>query len=359
MTPSHPLLPFGFSAWHQESAIPRLRDGWTVARVLNVNRSNWTVHDGHQSLRAELTGRLSWTQEQSEERPSVGDFVLIQVLDDGDWAIIDAVLPRRTVLARRAAGPDLARQIIAANVDVAFVVQSCDRDFNLRRLDRYLVTARDGGVDAVLILNKADLVSPEALTLLQQSVSERHPSLPILTTSATERQGLDALLASLHPGQTCCLLGSSGVGKTTLVNALIGAEAHATGAVREADARGRHTTTRRHLEVLEGGALLIDTPGMRELGMVAESDAFADAFTDLDALSESCRFSDCLHGSEAGCAILAAVEMGDLDPDRVESWKKLQRESERTRLSIAEKRRRDKAQGKLYKRIMQEKRDRR
>lgn len=359
MIASHPLAPLGFSSWHQEAAASHLREGWTIARVLNVNRTNWTVHDGFRAMRAELTGRLAWLQEQADERPTVGDFVLIQVLDDGEWAIIDAVLPRRTVLARRAAGPDLARQVIAANVDLAFIVQSCDRDFNLRRLDRYLVTVRDGGVEPFLVLNKVDLVEDVVRANLLTAVQERHPSLPVVTTSATQQEGLEALMAHLKPGLTCCLLGSSGVGKTTLVNALIGSETHATGAVRETDHRGRHTTTRRHLEVLENGALLIDTPGMRELGVVADDGTFADAFADLDALAETCRFSDCLHESEAGCALADAVEQGLLDADRVESWKKLQRESERTRLSIAEKRRRDKAQGKLYKRIMQEKRDRR
>lgn len=359
MPAPHLLSPLGFSDWHQEVAEPHLREGWTLARVMNVNRTNWTVHDGRKAMRAELTGRLSWLQEQAEERPRVGDFVLVQILDDGEWAIIDAVLPRRSVLARRAAGPDVSRQVIAANVDLAFIVQACDRDFNLRRLDRYLVTARDGDVEPVLVLNKADLVTEDILSDLKRAVAERHPSLPVLTTSATQREGLEPLLTRLLPGQTCCLLGSSGVGKTTLVNALLGTDEHATGAVREADHRGRHTTTRRHLEILEGGALLIDTPGMRELGVVADSDAFADAFDDLDQLAQQCRFSDCQHESESGCAILEAVEDGRIDQDRLESWQKLQRESARTQLSIAEKRRKDKAQGKLYKRIIQAKKDRR
>lgn len=356
---THPLLPWGFDEWHQTHALEFAREGWQAGRVLNVNRSNWTVHDGHSAMRAELTGRLSWLQETSAERPCVGDFVLIQVLDDGDWAIIDEVLPRRTVLQRKTAGRDVERQIIASNVDVAYIVQGCDADYNLRRLERYLITVRDGGVTPRFVLNKADLASAEQRAVMTEQILARFPDMTPLFVSTVSGEGLDTLAESMEPGQTVCLLGSSGVGKTTILNALLGESRHATGAVRESDQRGRHTTTRRHVEQLANGALIIDTPGMRELGVLAEEDGLSSTFSDIEMLAGSCRFSDCSHESETGCAVLEAVESGEIDPDRLSSWRKLNRESERHLLSIAEKRRKDKSQGKLYKRIIQSKRDRR
>ena len=358
-TSPHPLLPWGFDERYQAQAAGYAREGWQIGRVLNVNRSSWTVHDGHSAMRAELTGRLSWLRESSAERPCVGDFVLIQVLDDGDWAIIDDVLPRRTVLERKTAGRDVERQVIVANVDVACIVQGCDADYNIRRLERYLITVRDGGVIPWVVLNKADLVTAEERATMTEQIRARFPDLTPLFVSTVTGEGMDVLEQGMAPGKTVCLLGSSGVGKTTILNALLGESRHATGAVRESDQRGRHTTTRRHIEQLGNGALFVDTPGMRELGLLAEEEGFSSTFSDIESLAESCRFSDCSHETESGCAILEAIESGELDPDRLTSWKKLHRESERHLLSIAEKRRKDKDQGKLYKRIIQSKRDRR
>jgi len=359
MTDFDSLSRFGFGPWHREHADTADRDGWEIARVLNVNRTNWTVHTAHGEMRAELSGRLSWIQETSADRPAAGDFVWVQIFDDGDWALIDGVLPRKGVLKRKTAGVDVDVQIIAANVDVAFIVQACDRDFNPARLDRYLITVRDGDISPVLVLSKADLATPEDRARMRAALATRVLDLEPVFVSATTGEGLEDIESLLAPGQTVCLLGSSGVGKTTLLNALLGEERFTTKAVREDDHRGRHTTTRRHLAMLPGGALLIDTPGMRELGLLASGDGFEQSFQDIENLASQCHFKDCQHESETGCAVLAAIEQGALDPDRLQSWKKLGREAARNEMSLAEKRWRDKAQGKLYKRIMQSKRDRR
>ena len=353
------LADWGYGAWHRERAESAPREGWDIARVLNVNRTNWTVQTSRGPMRAELSGRLSWTHETASDRPAAGDFVWVQIYDDGDWAMIDGLLPRRTVLQRKSAGELVDVQVIAANVDFALIVQSCDRDFNPSRLDRYLVTVRECGITPRILLTKADLVSDETREAMKRELARRVPGIEPEFISAQNGDGIDELRASLPTGQTVCLLGSSGVGKTTLLNALLGEERFSTREVREDDHRGRHTTTRRHLEPIPGGALMIDTPGMRELGLLGADDGLGQSFSDIERLAEQCHFNDCAHECETGCAVQEAVEQGELDPGRLKSWKKLNRESERHELSLAEKRRRDKEQGKMYKRIQQSKRDRR
>lgn len=353
------LRDLGLSDWHVTHIEESPRDGFEIARVLDVNRNNWTVQSASGMMRAELTGRLSWSSEQASDRPAAGDWVWIQAFDDGDWAMIDGVLPRKTTLKRKTAGQTVDVQIIATNVDTAFIVQACDRDFNPSRLDRYLVAVREGGVEPRLLLSKCDLVQEDERSRFLAALETRAPDITPLFISLETGEGLDELRDSLTARQTFCMLGSSGVGKTTLLNALLNEDRFATRSVRESDDRGRHTTTRRHLTPLPGGALMIDTPGMRELGLVAADGGMEQSFSEIEDLAASCRFNDCQHESEDGCAVLQAVQDGDLDEDRLRSWKKLEREARRHDMSIAEKRRKDKDLGKLYKRTLANKPDRR
>jgi ribosome biogenesis GTPase len=273
---------------------------------------------------AGLAGRLRHEAAGPLDLPSVGDWVALRRRDEGHGPVIEAVLPRRTAFVRRAAGDRTVAQVLAANVDTVFLVMGLDGDFNVRRLERALVLAWESGAEPVVLLNKSDL-APD-LERQQAEVERAAAGVPVRVLAARHGDGLDALAPWLGPGRTVALLGSSGVGKSTIVNRLLGREKQKTREVREADQRGRHTTTHRELVTLPGGALLLDTPGLREIQLWSEGAGFEAAFEDVATLAARCRFTDCAHGSEPGCAVTAAVAAGELDLGRHESFLKLQAE---------------------------------
>jgi ribosome biogenesis GTPase / thiamine phosphate phosphatase len=292
------------------------------ARVCFAAHEQYRVLIDLEECDAEPTGRLRY----SELLPAVGDWVMVRRIDAG-LALIESVLPRRTQFSRRAAGDAVAEQVMAANVDFAIIVCGLDGNFNLRRLERYLVLARESGAEPVVVLNKADLCGDVAARIAEaESVTG---GVPVLALSALA--GASAV-AELSRGRTVVFLGSSGVGKSTIVNALLGEARQATAEVRAADSKGRHTTTNRMLLPLPDGGAIIDTPGMRELQLWAGGESLDEVFVEIAAIAEGCRFGDCTHTSEPGCAVRAALDNGELEPARWQSYAKLQRELEHHRI---------------------------
>lgn len=295
---------------------------------------------------AEVTGKFLHLAESSCDLPCVGDWVCVSYRDAGTQASIHRLLPRRSVLRRKAAGRDVDHQMIAANIDVAFIVQSCHFDFNARRLERYLAMIQDGHIEPVVLLTKTDLVSPQALEHLIDQVRLLAVGAKIVCISNVTGEGVDRVRELMESGKTYCLLGSSGVGKTTLINRLIGDGALETREVSHTG-EGRHTTTRRHLIALESGGLLIDMPGMRELGMLGAGEGIEETFADIHALARNCRYADCLHGSEPGCEVRSAIARHELSEEHLQNYLKLRRESDFNDSTYVDRRKKDKAFGRF------------
>ena len=343
--PTPTLRDLGYDDWFAERAGGVLEPGQSVVRVTAVDRGSYLVRGERGETRAELSGRLRHNT-SSPDLPCVGDWVCVDGASP-DLLIIQAVLPRKTFVRRKSPGRTVDFQMIAANIDNAFIVQSCHYDFNLRRLDRYLVVASEGGIEPVVVLSKIDLVDPQELEAMIGSIREAGIGASLVALSNTSGKGLDELRGLLAPGKTYCLLGSSGVGKSTLINRLLGSDTLETKAV-SATGEGVHTTARRQLLTLESGAMLIDTPGMRELGLLGSSEGVEDSFSEIGDLAGACRFSDCTHTKEPGCAVLAAVEAGELSDERYGNYVKLKKETEFYDLSYVEKRQKERDLGKFY-----------
>ena len=339
----------GYDDWFASHACAMLPEGQSVARVMTVDRGAFLVRDERDETVAELSGKFRFEAEAIPDLPCVGDWVCVDRSSPA-LAIIHAILPRKTYLRRKCPGKTVDFQMIATNLDAAFIVQSCHYDFNVRRLDRYLVAAKEGHIEPIVILSKTDLVTSEELDGMIEDIRDAGISAQLIPLSNTTGSGLEELRGLLVPGRTFCLLGSSGVGKTTLINRLIGRDALDTGVVSRTG-EGVHTTARRQLLVLDSGAMLIDTPGMRELGLLGTSDAVESNFSDVHELSLTCRFANCTHTQEPGCAVLNAIEAGDLGKDRHQSYLKLKKETEYHDLSYVEKRKKDRDFGRFIKSV--------
>jgi ribosome biogenesis GTPase len=322
------LEDFGWNSFFQEHFQTLRISGSVPARVISQSRDSFQVYCEYGELSARTSGKLRYRAGEEDLFPAVGDWVVVQPLVEEQKGIIHAVLPRTSKFSRKVAGERTDEQVVSANIDTVFIVSGLDggRNFNLRRIERYLTLAWSSGANPVILLNKVDLC-PDVATYIRRAEIIA-PGVPVLPVSAKEKTGLDALKSRLTRGKTAAFLGSSGVGKSALINALLGVEKQETGEVRGDDRTGRHTTTRREMVLLPDGGIVIDTPGMREIQMWAGEEDLRGSFRDIEALAEQCRFRNCTHNTESGCAVKEAIERGDLDPARLRSYRKLQNELE-------------------------------
>ena len=343
------LKQIGYDEWFHNKSREFLNDDFSVARIVEVNKNNYKVSNGRHDIFAEISGKFLYNIENSLGYPTVGDWVVVQYFDDNSLAIIHHLVPRKSLLKRKDPGKDVEFQLLAANIDYAFIMQSADSDFNLNRLERYLVMVNESKIQPIVVLSKTDLISDNDLAEINGSMKRFKNKYRFLPISNVTDDGIGSLQKELQPGKTYCLLGSSGVGKTTLLNKLIGEKLFEVNEVREKDSKGRHTTSRRQLICLESGSIFIDTPGMRELGNFAVPTGLEETFDEIAYYSSQCRFKDCTHTHEAGCAIIDAVEKGIIDDDRYNNFLKIQKETGHYEMSYFEKRRKDKAFGKMMK----------
>ena len=349
------LEKLGLNPWFEDKVDPAKLSAFQLARVTAVNKDSYILRNERNEVFAEITGKFLFNVETSLDYPTVGDWVYTQYFDDDSFAIIHELLPRKSILKRKTPGKKIDFQLLAANIDTAFIMQSLDSNFNLRRLERYLAMIHEANIRPIVLLSKSDLLSPGELGEKMDTMRLDMPGIQILPFSSVDGSGLDKISELLVPGETFCLLGSSGVGKTTLLNKLLGDAMFKTQTVREQDGRGRHTTARRQLSILKNGAMVIDTPGMRELGNMGVESGLQETFAEIADLASRCRFTDCTHIQESRCAVLGALKDGEISQERYNNYIKMKKESAFYEMSYLEKRRRDKKFGKLCKSVMKNK----
>jgi len=328
--------------------------GFSIGRVTQEHRERYIVSTGDKEYEAEITGNLRFSANKREDFPAVGDWVTMSVYES-NMAIIHNVLPRKSILERQAVGKFGEKQIISTNIDVALIVQSIDNNFNVNRLERYLTICNSVGIEPVLVISKIDLSDGEEISRAVNELETRNRKIKYILLSNTTHQGFDKILNILQKGRTYCVVGSSGTGKSTLINNLLKKNLLKTGIISQSTNKGKHITNRRELHVLENGGIIIDTPGMRELGITEDAEGIKSTFEEIFSLSLKCKFTDCTHVNESGCAILEALDKGIIDKEALNNYNRLQREQQRFQTSVAEKRKKEREFSRMCKSIMKEK----
>jgi ribosome biogenesis GTPase len=297
---------------------------YKCGRISAENKTNYLVLTEFGEIIGEVSGKYLFESDRQSDLPKVGDWVVITLFNSNELAVIHQTLPRRTKISRKSADKKIDEQIIAANVDLAFIVQSLDDNFNINRLERYLSVVYQGEVKPAVVLNKTDLCNDVEKKV--RHVRERTGVENIISLSALNNEGMDAIVKLIEPGSTFVFIGSSGVGKSTIINSLLGSNRFSTNEVRKQDSRGKHTTTRREIVLLPSGGILIDTPGMREIGLWNANAGLSQTFSEFSEFAEKCKYADCTHVHEAGCAILQALSKGEISKQRYENYTKLLKE---------------------------------
>ena len=349
------LESIGYSDWFKHRVDKKMALSHDIARVISVHKDSYTISNGDMEVFAELSGNFLYSAESNTDLPTTGDWVYADFFDQDTHAIIYGVFPRKTLLKRKTPGKQVDYQLIAANIDVALIIQSLNENFNLRRLERYLVMVNETDIAPLILLSKCDLMPEDQIREIRKKVTEVSDNTSVLEFSNLDPNSINAVIGLLQPGFTYCLLGSSGVGKTTLLNSIIGNATFDTNPVSKIQSKGRHTTTSRQLVLLETGVMIIDTPGMRELGGILLDEGLGETFSEIIELSHQCKFSNCSHTNEKGCAILSAIQAGELSKQRYLNYQKMKKESEFNQMSYLEKRNQDKRFGKMVKSIMENK----
>jgi ribosome biogenesis GTPase len=339
---------FGYNEYFEKYRLENNLAEFEIGRVISEHKERYIVKTEKGETEAEITGNLRFSAGSREDFPAVGDWVAL-INYDPEFSIIHKIFPRFSIIKRQAIGQTGEVQIIAANIDCAFLVQAVDRDFNINRFERYLTICYSAKVKPIIVLTKTDLINEQKVAEIIDAVQQRIKNVQVIALSNETQDGYETLKKIIEKGNTYCMLGSSGVGKSTLVNNLSGKEIMRTDAISQSTNKGRHVTSHRELIVLENGGLLVDNPGMREVGITGSSGGLEVTFDLISSYAKNCRFKDCTHTSEVGCSVLEAVENGEIDKNAYANYLKLEKEKAHFEATVAEKRNRDKQFGKMMK----------
>jgi len=342
------LEDFGYDDRIEKLRIESNLKDFEIGRVASEHKERYVVKTEKGEFEAEITGNLRFSAKSREDFPAVGDWVALTIYDS-DFSIIHKILPRFSIISRQAVGQFGEIQIIATNIDYALLIQAVDRDFNINRLERYLTICYSSKVSPIIVLTKTDLINEQAKAEIIESINQRIKNIPVFAISNETQDGYEALKVIIEKGKTFCMLGSSGVGKSTLLNNLSGRQVMRTDAISQSTNKGRHVTSYRELIVLENGGILVDNPGMREVGIVDTASGLETTFDIIFSLSQSCKFKDCTHTNETGCSVLKAVERGEIDESSYRNYLKMEKEKNHFESSVIERRKKDKDFGKMLK----------
>jgi ribosome biogenesis GTPase / thiamine phosphate phosphatase len=347
------LEDLGYNSEFENYRIAEELDSFEVGRIISEHKERYILKNDKNEFEAELIGNLRFTARDRSDFPAVGDWVAFSEYDE-DKGLIHAIFPRKTMIERQAVGKYGEKQIIATNIDFAFILQAVDRDFNLNRIERYLTMCNAAKVEPIIVLNKIDLIDESQLNDILQEVKQRIMQFPIIAMSNESGTGIEEIRSHIFAGKTYCLLGSSGVGKSTLLNHISGKDLMKTNTIGEGTQRGKHVTSHRELVVLDSGGILIDNPGMRELGIADAAAGLEMTFDSIFNLSQSCKYKDCTHTHEKGCAVILAIENGEIESAAYENFLKMGKEKDYFESTQEEKKKKDKDLGKIIKHFKKE-----